>query len=579
MLDRTHELKVNKLTVDRNALENTVRISKKLLINKKVFVKLTHANHANTYFYPVTFDEHCEDNAIQLSHHQREEIGCNINDNIQIKFYTLENEQIQTVKSIRLEVGILKPRYNGDKSILLEDLEKLVRNHLSQYPLIPGQSLLLPYKNGDYDGSIEVLVKRINDIDESSSFNKPRPFMLKADSIIQLSPVFWSNVKIITSALPKAFTLNFKDKGVGGLDEQIDIIIRDVFLPRALPPEYAKAYGEKFNSNGILLYGPPGTGKTLIASVIGHFFTKDKVKIVKGPELKNKFVGQSTENLRDLFTDAEKEWQEKGADSSLHVIIFDEIDALFPRRGSSASGAVDDEMVGQMLTILDGIDSMRNVIIIGTTNRKDLIDPALLRPKRFGVVLEIGLPDEEARNEIFSIHTREIIKSGILDTSVDLHEWAKKTKNFTGAEIEELLNKANHFAMGKNFDISSDKSTLILKNFIKNKDQLSKITQQHLLQAFAEIKPMFGVDEHLQKFNRDHFIVFNQQLENCISNFNASVAMLQKSRNTNKFQILLTGESGTGKTDLAMYLAQQSGADYMKLITPETFHPCPRTSN
>lgn len=121
-------------------------------------------------------------------------------------------------------------------------------------------------------------------------------------------------------------------------------------------------------------------------------------KVVNGPEIFDKFVGGSEENIRKLFADAEIEQQQKGDDSDLHVIIFDEIDAICRKRGSTNSGTgVNESVVNQLLSKIDGVESLTNILIIGMTNRLDMIDEALLRPGRFEIHLEIGLPDEKGR--------------------------------------------------------------------------------------------------------------------------------------------------------------------------------------
>jgi vesicle-fusing ATPase len=147
---------------------------------------------------------------------------------------------------------------------------------------------------------------------------------------------------------------------------------------------------------GILLYGPPGTGKTLIARQIGKMLNAREPKIINGPEVLNKFVGQSEENIRKLFEDAEKEYKEKGDESGLHIIIFDELDAVCKQRGSGSGGGtgVGDSVVNQLLSKLDGVNQLNNILLIGMTNRMDMIDEALLRAGRLEVHLEIGLPDE-----------------------------------------------------------------------------------------------------------------------------------------------------------------------------------------
>jgi vesicle-fusing ATPase len=148
----------------------------------------------------------------------------------------------------------------------------------------------------------------------------------------------------------------------------------------------------------MILYGPPGTGKTLIARKISQVLNCNEPKVVNGPEIFDKFVGGSEENVRKLFAEAESEQQSKGDDSELHVIIFDEIDAICRKRGSTSGGTgVNESVVNQLLSKIDGVDSLSNILIIGMTNRLDMIDEALLRPGRFEIHLEIGLPDDKGR--------------------------------------------------------------------------------------------------------------------------------------------------------------------------------------
>jgi vesicle-fusing ATPase len=131
---------------------------------------------------------------------------------------------------------------------------------------------------------------------------------------------------------------------------------------------------------GILLFGPPGTGKTLIARQIGKLLNGREPKVVNGPEVLSKFVGETEKNIRDLFADAEAEQKSRGDESELHIIIFDELDAICKARGSTRDGTgVHDSIVNQLLTKIDGVEALNNILLIGMTNRKDLLDEALLR--------------------------------------------------------------------------------------------------------------------------------------------------------------------------------------------------------
>ncbi|XP_062103634.1 vesicle-fusing ATPase-like [Humulus lupulus] len=145
--------------------------------------------------------------------------------------------------------------------------------------------------------------------------------------------------------------------------------------------------------------------------------------IVNGPEVLSKFVGETEKNVRDLFADAENDQRTRGDESDLHVIIFDEIDAICKSRGSTRDGTgVHGSIVNQLLTKIDGVEALNNVLLIGMTNRKDLLDEALLRPGRLEVQVEISLPDENGRLQILQIHTNKMKENSFLAPDVNLAE-------------------------------------------------------------------------------------------------------------------------------------------------------------
>jgi len=178
---------------------------------------------------------------------------------------------------------------------------------------------------------------------------------------------------------------DFQKMGIGGLDKEFNAIFRRAFASRVFPPELVEQLGCK-HVKGILLYGPPGTGKTLMARQIGKMLNAKEPKIVNGPEILDKYVGQSEANIRLLFADAEEEEKKLGPNSGLHIIIFDEIDAICKSRGSVGGGTgVHDTVVNQLLSKIDGVEQLNNILVIGMTNRRDMIDEALLRPGRMEV--------------------------------------------------------------------------------------------------------------------------------------------------------------------------------------------------
>ncbi|XP_030610228.1 vesicle-fusing ATPase-like [Archocentrus centrarchus] len=158
---------------------------------------------------------------------------------------------------------------------------------------------------------------------------------------------------------------NFEKMGIGGLDKEFSDIFRRAFASRVFPPDLVEKMGCK-HVKGILLFGPPGCGKTLMARQIGKMLKAREPKIINGPEILNKYVGESEANIRKLFADAEDEQKRLGANSGLHIIIFDEIDAICKQRGSMAgSTGVHDTVVNQLLSKIDGVEQLNNILVIG----------------------------------------------------------------------------------------------------------------------------------------------------------------------------------------------------------------------
>lgn len=221
------------------------------------------------------------------------------------------------------------------------------------------------------------------------------------------------------------------------------LVHHDLFLhTNTIPPK------------GLLLFGPPGTGKTLLAKALA---TESQVNFIsiKGPALLSKWVGESEKGVRELF--------KKARQTSPCILFFDEIDSLAPRRGGGGDSHVTERVISQILTEMDGIEELRGVVVLAATNRLDLIDPALLRPGRFDILLEVPPPDEKARLEILRVHTR----GKPLDNSVDLPTLARC--ELVGAEIEALCRKASFLAIAeflerKKREPNLDNSQIFLSN-------------------------------------------------------------------------------------------------------------------
>ena len=250
---------------------------------------------------------------------------------------------------------------------------------------------------------------------------------------------------------------------VGGLTELKEELREAVEWP--IKHKEAFDYADVQTPKGILLHGPPGTGKTLIAKALAKM-TESNFISIKGPELLSKWVGESEKGVREIFR--------KARQAAPCIIFLDEIDAIVPRRGSGGSGShVTENVVSQILTEIDGLEELHNVLIIGATNRLDIVDEALLRPGRFDRIIEVPNPDSKGREQIFKIHTK---KKPLAD-DVSISKLVELTDGFNGAEIAAVANRA---------------ATAALKRYVGGKSgniKEIKVTQKDLLDAIDKVKP------------------------------------------------------------------------------------------
>lgn len=290
--------------------------------------------------------------------------------------------------------------------------------------------------------SSEILQKiKITDEDFREALKDVRPSALR-EVLVQIPNVSWDDV--------------------GGLESLKEEIREAIEWP--LKHKEAFDYLDVSSPKGILLHGPPGTGKTLIAKAVAKM-TESNFISIKGPELLSKWVGESEKGVREIFR--------KARQAAPCIIFFDELDSLVPRRTSSSTSHVTENVVSQILTEIDGLEELHNVLVIGATNRLDIVDPALLRPGRFDRIIEVPKPDAKGREHIFKIHTRK----KPLSSDVDFAKLVQLTEDFTGAEIAEVCNRA---------------AIIGLKKYVKGNTQSLKeikITQADLLDAIQKIRP------------------------------------------------------------------------------------------
>ena len=340
---------------------------------------------------------------------------------------------------------------------------------------------------------------------------------------------------------------------IGGLKEEVKKVREMIEIPLK-NPELFERLGIA-PPKGVLMHGPPGTGKTLLAKAVAsesdaHFIA------INGPEIMSKYVGGSEENLREYFEEAE--------DNAPSIIFIDELDAIAPKR-EDTQGEVERRTVAQLLTLMDGLKSRGQVVVIGATNRPDSLDQALRRPGRFDREIEIGVPDQEERKEILEIHTRNMP----LEEGIDLTKLANSTHGFVGADLESLCKEAAMRVVRRIIpDIKNDGEIPeeVLKELVVKaedfKAALKEIQPSALREVLVEVPnvkwdDIGGLGE------------IKQELKEAVE------WPLKYPEKFQKFGIrppkgtLLYGVPGTGKTLLAKAVANESEANFISVKGPE----------
>ena len=275
-------------------------------------------------------------------------------------------------------------------------------------------------------------------------------------------------------------TPNVKWEDVGGSKEIQQELKEAIEWPLKYPDAF-KRIGVKA-PKGILLYGPPGTGKTLLAKAVASESESNFI-LVRGPELLNKFVGESEKGIRKIF--------EKARQASPAIIFFDEIDSIAPHRGLSHDSQVTERVVNTLLSEMDGLEELNDIIILAATNRPDMIDAALLRPGRFDRLLFVGAPSKEERLEILKIHTKNMP----LAKDVNLTKLADKTEGYTGADLEALCREAGLLSLRKDIKAKTVNNKFFEEALKKIRSSVSKelidkykaVEENYLKQAKAAI--------------------------------------------------------------------------------------------
>ncbi|GAA0513225.1 transitional endoplasmic reticulum ATPase [Halorubrum aquaticum] len=346
-------------------------------------------------------------------------------------------------------------------------------------------------------------------------------------------------------APPADHTAGATYEDIGGLDEELELVRETIELPLSEPEVFTRLGVDP--PKGVLLYGPPGTGKTLIARAVANEVDATFIT-VDGPEIMSKYKGESEERLRDVF--------ERASEDAPAIVFFDEIDSIAGKRDDG--GDVENRVVGQLLSLMDGLDARGDVIVIGATNRVDSLDPALRRGGRFDREIEIGVPGEAGRRQILDVHTRRMP----LADDVDLDRIASRTHGFVGADIEGLTQEAAMTALRRARE--SDARALAEVT----------VTRGDFEAAHAAVEPSAMREYVAEQPTTDFSDVggldgAKEKLERAVS-WPLTYGPLFDAANADPpTGVLLHGPPGTGKTLLARAIAGESGVNFIQVAGPE----------
>ncbi len=523
-MDKSYTFKVCNLTDNCFALENVlIHNSSHLKEQSELFLTIDGVVYRSIF-------GNVEKGKIGVGFIQRIHHNLTLDSNLLVRPYQIKDV---IVNSITIKLSFRKKQENI-LSIHKDDFKEYLTQRFKKHYFFPNQKLIFDYNKFLLVG--QIVSHGEGFVDASTELD------LYTEEI---------NLNIVDSSLLSRELFredfDFEKIGIGGLNKELIGIFRRALSSRGIKQKIVDKLGIK-HVKGIMLHGPPGTGKTLIARNIGKLLTNNEPTIINGPEILNKYVGQSEENLRNIFNKAK---QDK---SQLHIFIFDEIDAICKKRGRSGTqSGVTDSLVNQLLTILDGVNALENIFVIAMTNRIDLIDNALIRPGRIEILVKIGLPDYKGRMQIFRIHT-ERMRNNHMMGDIDFNYLASKTENFSGAEIESVVKNASSYAIHEL--LRTDKTDIDEIDIV--------VTMNHLDKALQEIKPAFGSNcsdlENLLPTNftfqtNSHKLVY-KDIINMLTN-------MQRFKT-----ILINGESGSGKSTLVTKIATDSKIVHTKMIRP-----------
>ena len=486
--------------------------------NTGQILELTYNKKTHVKLWPGTSEEYGS-GIIKIDGMTRQNIGAGIGDKISLK----------TVEAVNAEQIVLSPT----EKIAAEGLQEYMIYNYLNHVFTTGDSVSL---NTQMGGRVQFVI---------TSTKPSKPVLVTENTIFKLGAM----TKAVDSSFPR---ITYDE--LGGLKNEVQKIREMVELPMRHPELFDKIGVEA--PKGVLLYGPPGTGKTLLAKAVAgetnaHFIS------LSGPEIMGKHYGESEERIREIFTQAEE--------NAPSIIFIDEIDSIAPKR-DEVSGELEKRIVSQLLTLMDGMKSRGKVVVIAATNRPDSIDPALRRPGRFDREIEIGIPDDEGRFDILSIHTRGMP----IDEKVDLKQISKTTHGFVGADLEVLSKEAAMRSLRRilpEIDLDEEKiSSEILQKI--------QITSDDFRDALKEVRPsaLREVQVQIPSVSWDDV----GGLDALKDELKEAVEWPIKYKDAYDYVdvespkgILLHGPPGTGKTMIAKALAKMTESNFISIKGPE----------
>ena len=467
--------------------------------------------------WPVDEDEKFPD-IIRVDGQTRKNVGGTLNDIVKIRKVTSKIAKIITLTPLNDSVTVDK------------EYTDFVKNRLKGLPITHGDEIAVMILGNSMDFKITKTVpKGVIEIDKTTEVN-------------------------ISSEISIDRKVRVTYEEVGGLKEKTKAMREIVELPLRHPELFARLGVEPHS--GILLYGPPGCGKTLLAKVLASE-SEANMYPINGPEIMNKYYGETEAKLRDIFKEAK--------DNSPSIIFIDEIDAIAPKR-EEAYGDVEKRVVAQLLALMDGLTDRGNVIVLGATNRPDSMDPALRRPGRFDREFEITVPNEDERYEILQIHTRGMP----ISEDVDLKNLSSELHGYTGADIKSLCREAAMKSIRRylpEIDLETEKiSSAVLQSMeiklVDFYDAMHEVVPTAMREFYVERPKVWWQDvgglEEVKKSLTDNLITAIKEP----GKFTKMGVKPPKGA-------LIYGPPGCGKTLLARAVATETGANMILVRGPE----------